>query len=144
MSAHHALDHAARVVTVSAVVLRHPESRHILAVRKRGTTSFMQPGGKPEPGESARDAAIREVREELQVELDPERMTLLGTFDAAAANESGWTVRGTVFVHPPVPEIRPAAEIEEIRWVPETAEPARDLAPLMMTRILPALRAAGL
>lgn len=144
MSAHHALDHAARVVTVSAVVLRHPESRHILAVRKRGTTTFMQPGGKPEPGETALDAAVRELREELQVELDPAQMTLLGTFEAPAANESGWTVRGTVFVHPPVAEIRPAAEIEEIRWVPETAEPAGDLAPLMMTRILPALRDTGL
>lgn len=144
MSAHHALDHAARVVTVSAVVLRHPETGDILAVRKRGTTTFMQPGGKPEPGESALDAAVRELREELQVELDPDRMTLLGTFDAPAANESGWTVRGTVFVHPPVSGIRPAAEIEETRWVPEMAEPAGDLAPLMMTRILPALRAAGL
>lgn len=144
MTAHHALDHAARVVTVSAVVLRHPDTGDILAVRKRGTTTFMQPGGKPEPGESALDAAVRELREELQVELDPDRMTLLGTFDAPAANESGWTVRGTVFVHPPVSRIRPAAEIEEIRWVPEMAEPAGDLAPLMMTRILPALRAAGL
>jgi 8-oxo-dGTP pyrophosphatase MutT (NUDIX family) len=144
VSAHHALDHAARVVTVSVVVLRHPETGDILAVRKRGTTTFMQPGGKPEPGESALDAAVRELREELQVELDPDRMTLLGTFDAPAANESGWTVRGTVFVHPPVSGIRPAAEIEEIRWVPEMAEPAGDLAPLMMTRILPALRAAGL
>jgi 8-oxo-dGTP pyrophosphatase MutT (NUDIX family) len=144
VTAHHALDHAARVVTVSAVVLRHPDTGDILAVRKRGTTTFMQPGGKPEPGESALDAAVRELREELQVELDPDRMTLLGTFDAPAANESGWTVRGTVFVHPPVSRIRPAAEIEEIRWVPEMAEPAGDLAPLMMTRILPALRAAGL
>lgn len=144
MTAHHALDHDAKVVTVSAVVLRHPDTGDILAVRKRGTTTFMQPGGKPEPGESALDAAVRELREELQVELDPARMTLLGTFEAPAANESGWTVRGTVFVHPPVPEIRPAAEIEEIRWVPETSEPAGDLAPLMMSRILPALREAGL
>lgn len=144
MSAHHALDHDAKVVTVSAVVLRHPDTGDILAVRKRGTTTFMQPGGKPEPGESARDAAVRELREELQVELDPDRMTLLGTFEAPAANESGWTVRGTVFVHPPVSEIRPAAEIEEIRWVPDAAEPAGDLAPLMVSRILPALREAGL
>jgi len=144
MSPHHALDHDAKVVTVSAVVLRHPDTGDILAVRKRGTTTFMQPGGKPEPGESARDAAVRELREELQVELDPDRMTLLGTFEAPAANESGWTVRGTVFVHPPVSEIRPAAEIEEIRWVPDAAEPAGDLAPLMVSRILPALREAGL
>lgn len=144
MSPHHALDHDAKVVTVSAVVLRHPDTGDILAVRKRGTTTFMQPGGKPEPGESALDAAVRELREELQVELDPDRMTLLGTFEAPAANESGWTVRGTVFVHPPVSEIRPAAEIEEIRWVPDAAEPAGDLAPLMVSRILPALREAGL
>lgn len=137
------IDHAAKRIHVSAVVLRHAETGRILAVRKRGTSVFMQPGGKPDPGESAVDAAIREIREELLVELDPARMRLLGVFDAPAANEGGYTVRGTVFTHPPVDVSEPATEIEEIRWVDDGAAPAPDLAPLMMQRILPALRAAG-
>ncbi|MDQ4110455.1 MAG: NUDIX domain-containing protein, partial [Actinomycetota bacterium] len=39
----------------------------MLTVRKNGTTKFMLPGGKLEPGESAAEAAVREVAEELGV-----------------------------------------------------------------------------
>lgn len=137
------IDHDARRIHVSAVVLRHPETGHVLAVRKRGTTMFMQPGGKPDPGETAIDAAIREIREELGAKLDPTRMRLLGVFEAPAANEGGYVVRGTVFLHPPIDVPTPAAEIEEIRWVDLDAPLAPDLAPLMTSRIVPALRAAG-
>lgn len=138
------IDHENRIIHVSAVVLRHPDTGHVLAVRKRGTSMFMQPGGKPEPGETARDAAVREISEELNVALDPGLLTPLGTFDAPAANEGGYTVRGTIFVHPPVDVVAPAAEIEELRWVDIDAPPSDDLASLMVTRIIPALRAAGL
>ncbi|MGO1234719.1 MAG: NUDIX hydrolase [Microbacterium gubbeenense] len=138
------IDHELKRIRVSAVVIRHPRTGHVLAVRKRGTSMFMQPGGKPDPGESAVDTAIREVREELRVELDPARMRLLGVFEAPAANEDGYVVRGTVFTHPPVEVTTPAAEIEEIRWVATEGPPSADLAPLMTTRILPALRAAGI
>ncbi|NHI17326.1 NUDIX domain-containing protein [Microbacterium sp. CBS5P-1] len=128
---------------MSAVVLRHPDDGRILTVRKRGTSMFMQPGGKPEPGESAVDAAVREIREELGVALEPTAMRLLGVFEAPAANEGGYAVRGTVFTHPPVKVHAPAAEIEELRWVDPDGALADDLAPLMVTRILPALRAAA-
>ncbi|WP_221585261.1 NUDIX domain-containing protein [Microbacterium sp. G2-8] len=138
------IDDEAKQIHVSAVVLRHPATRHVLTVRKRGTHRFMQPGGKPDPGESAVDAAIREIREELDVELDPTRMRLLGVFEAPAANEGGYAVRGTVFTHPPVDVTSPAAEIEEIRWADDAQPLGDEFAPLMTTRILPALRAAGL
>ncbi|MTE22862.1 NUDIX domain-containing protein [Microbacterium sp. ZXX196] len=128
---------------MSAVVLRHPDDGRILTVRKRGTNMFMQPGGKPEPGETAIDAAVREIREELGVALDPTAMRLLGVFEAPAANEGGYAVRGTVFTHPPVEVRAPAAEIEELRWVDPDEALSDDLAPLMVTRILPALRAAA-
>lgn len=137
------IDHENRVIRVSAVVLRHPSNGRILAVRKRGTRMFMQPGGKPEPGESALDAAVREVREELGVSLDADRMTMLGTFTAPAANEGGYDVVGTVFVHPPVEVAGPSAEIEELRWVDPDDVAGDDLAPLMVHRIIPALRTQG-
>ncbi|MGO1411391.1 MULTISPECIES: NUDIX hydrolase [unclassified Microbacterium] len=138
------IDHENRIIHVSAVVLRHPETGAVLSVRKRGTRMFMQPGGKPEPGESAVDAAVREIREELSVELDRDCMSLLGTFEAPAANEGGYRVRGTVFTHPPVEVVSPAAEIEELRWVDADGPLGDEFAPLMIDHILPALRARAL
>ena len=41
-----------RVITVSAICFERADGA-VLTVRKRGTTSWMLPGGKPESGESA-------------------------------------------------------------------------------------------
>ncbi|MFD7077580.1 NUDIX domain-containing protein [Nocardioides sp. NPDC059952] len=130
------------VITVAAVVFRDGDGR-MLTVRKNGTASFMLPGGKLEPGESAAQAAVREVAEELGVRLRVEDLTLLGEFEAAAANEPGHLVRSTVFTW--TGEVTPdaAAEIAELRWatLAEITEGA-DFAPLTREYVVPALQPA--
>lgn len=100
-------------IRVSAVVLRDDRGG-VLTVRKRNTNRFMLPGRKPEAGEPSTAAAIREVAEELAVELDVARLTLLGVFTAEAANEPGRMVEATVYTHPWVAVRGAAAEIEEL------------------------------
>lgn len=106
----------------------------VLTVRKRGTARFMFPGGKPEPGESALQTAIRECREELQLELDPAQLEPRGDYRAVAANEDGFDVEAAVFVcSAPVDRatLSPAAEIAELRWQPlDGSVLPPDLAPL--------------
>ncbi|WP_244970735.1 NUDIX hydrolase [Gordonia jinghuaiqii] len=123
------------VIRVSAVILRDTTGA-VLTVRKRGTARFMFPGGKPEPGESALQTAIRECREELQVELDASQLEERGLYRAVAANEDGYDVEAAVFVcsNPldrDTDTLSPAAEIAELRWQPLDGSgwPA-DLAPL--------------
>lgn len=65
-------------IHVSAVVITDSEGR-ILLVRKRNTSFFMQPGGKPDAGETAEQALIRELNEELQLEITPEQLHPLGS-----------------------------------------------------------------
>lgn len=131
-----------KVIVVSAVVLQDAAGR-ILTVRKRGTERFMLPGGKPEPGESALETAVREVSEELRVTLAPDALDLLGVVRAAAANEAGFEVEGTTFIsliRVDATTIAPAAEIEEIRWLDLTVEPLpEDLAPMLEEQVLPLL-----
>lgn len=104
-----------------------------------GSARFMLPGGKPDSGESAAQTAVREVREELSVHLEPAALQPIGIFRAAAANEPGFDVESTVFEHPPVSVSRPGAEIEELRWqLLEEPYPA-DLAPLLAEHVLPIL-----
>ncbi|SKU26900.1 MutT/NUDIX family protein [Mycobacteroides abscessus subsp. abscessus] len=95
-------------IRVSAVVLRDDRGA-VLTVRKRGSTRFMLPGGKPDRGENAAQTAVREVREELSVHLEPSALRPLGVFRAAAANEPGFDVESTVFEHPSVSVSQPAA-----------------------------------
>ena len=129
------------VIRIAAVVLRNTDGG-ILSVRKRGTGAFMMPGGKLEAGETGRQAAVREISEELGIDLDGSTLSFLGRFSAPAANEAGCSVDCDVFVHPhPVhglPEVR--AEIEEARFfAADSTSPS--LAPLSRDVVFPALRA---
>lgn len=100
--------------------IRRPDGA-ALVVRHEGESTWSEPGGKDEPGESLAEAAVRETREEAGVEVDlrglvmlhrvavdaPDRPTLfrlIATFDAAyVAGE---------------PEPR-EGEIGAVRWVHE-------------------------
>ena len=131
-------------IVVAGVVL-HDEAGRLLTVRKHGTTRFMLPGGKLEPGEDAVGAGVREVWEEVGLRVDASTVEVLGDYDGRAANEPGVRLLSTVLVAPLTGEPQPTGEIAELRWLtPE--EMARvsgvdvdDLAPLLTDHVLPAL-----
>lgn len=112
----------------------------VLTVRKRGTERFMLVGGKLEPGESAREAALRETREEVGLEIAD--AVLLGEFESEAANEPGHTLHSTVFWVDSDAEPVASAEIAEVRWTPLRGH-ADDLAPMLEHHVLPVIRAAA-
>jgi hypothetical protein len=125
---------------VAAVVLRDADER-ILVVRKRGTARFMLPGGKIEVGETPRQAAVRELSEEVGAELDPKSLAFLGEWTAPAANEPGLTVHGHIFEHPWIDGLGVRAEIEALLWLhPDEMDGRHDLAPLLVSAVLPTLR----
>ena len=134
------MPNSARIIVVSGVVIRDPRGR-LLTVRKRGTSRFMLPGGKPETSESAVHAASRECAEEVGLVVAIERLTELGRFRSAAANESGFEIEATVFGYDGVvDEVTPSAEIAEIRGLDVDARPLPDdLAPLLIDHVIPAL-----
>ena len=122
-------------IVVAAIAL--VRDGHVLTVRKQGTTRFMLVGGKLEPGESARDAALREAYEEVRLRI--ESATLLGEFLSEAANEPGHSLHSTVFWVESDAEPVASAEIAEVRWTPLRDHPD-DLAPMLEHHVLPVIR----
>lgn len=101
---------------------------------------FMFPGGKPEPGETALDAAIRECYEEIGLRLTAPELRVIGEFRAAAANEDGHEVVATVYEYLGALEraVAASAEIVEHRWVDLGSPAAEDIAPLTV-QVMPLL-----
>lgn len=124
---------------VAVLVQDHDDN--ILLVRKRGTDTFIQPGGKPEAGENIAETASREVLEETGLELTADRFKTIGTFDAPAANEPGFSITADcvrVRLRPgEATKVLAANEIEQLAWF--TPRQALDIkaAPLFKDIILP-------
>lgn len=124
------------IETVAAVIA---DGRgRVLLVRKRGSATFIQPGGKREPGEASLATLARELREELGVGLDPAVAVRLGEFEERAVHEAGMRVRAEVFVAVVEGTPRAAAEIDELVWVDPGDPGSITIAPLSRRQILPA------
>ena len=123
-------------VEIVAGVIRDHGGK-VLTVRKRGTTAFMLPGGKRNPGEADLDTLSRELAEELGCDLVSANH--LGTFDAPAANEPGVRVYGSIYLAEVAGGVLPQAEIEELLWIEPKSPPSVRLAPLLERQVLPRL-----
>jgi 8-oxo-dGTP pyrophosphatase MutT (NUDIX family) len=129
------------IIRIAAALLIGPDGRTLL-VRKRGTTAFMQPGGKIEAHELPVHALARELEEELDLQIDPAQATFLGQFSAPAANEPGCVVQADIFQLTINADVSPAAEIEEVIWIDPATDGDVVLAPLTRDVILPFYRAS--
>jgi 8-oxo-dGTP diphosphatase len=113
------------------------DAGRVLLVRKRGTTAFMQPGGKRDPGEDDTAALSREIAEELGCSVVLASVRPLGEFDAIAANEPGWRVQASLYGIDVIGDIAPSREIDETIWIDPAAPPDIPLAPLTRKHVLP-------
>ncbi len=94
------------------------KNKQILSTRSFGKDKYYIPGGKRELGESDNEALIREIKEELSVDLIESSIRLVGVFESQAHGQAeGVIVKMTCYKADYVGEIKNAAEIEEIKWL---------------------------
>lgn len=131
-----------QTIRVSAALVVDDIGR-VLVVRKRGTSVYMQPGGKPEAGETAAETLSRELWEEIGASIPPEKLVPLGQYTAPAANEAGAALIADVFRATLTGPIAAAAEIDDVRWLHPDEFAQHPLAPLITQHMLPLIRMHG-
>jgi 8-oxo-dGTP diphosphatase len=94
------------------------ENGRILCVRPRGRDVFFIPGGKRERGESDLQTLLREISEELTVQLRPETAVHVGTYEAAERDglRRGATVRMACYTGDYTGTLAASSEIDELAW----------------------------
>lgn len=94
------------------------QNKSILSTRSKGKNKYYIPGGKREIGESDKQALIREIREELSVELKEESINFLGVFEGQAhGHAEGVIVKMQCYTSEFKGTLKPATEIEEMIWL---------------------------
>lgn len=92
-------------------------NNRVLVTRSEGKDAWYVPGGKRKSGETDQVALMREVQEELSVDLKPETITYYDTFEAQAHGEpNGVIVRMTCYFAEFDGELKPSQEIAEISF----------------------------
>ncbi len=103
---------------IDKVALLYIRDGKILSSRSYGKDKFYFPGGKREGQESDEECLLREIKEELDVDIIPSTLELYGVFSAQAHGKTeGILVQMTCYTA--AFEGVPAAsnEIEELKWL---------------------------
>jgi 8-oxo-dGTP pyrophosphatase MutT (NUDIX family) len=96
----------------------HIKDKQVLSARSKGKDTYYIPGGKREPGESDAEALIREIKEELSIDIIPETIEYVDAFEAQADGKTeGTIVKMTCYQAEFRGEITASAEIEEVIWI---------------------------
>lgn len=89
----------------------------ILETRSRGKDKWYIPGGKREQKETDAEALVREIKEELAVDLIVETIEPFGVFEAQAHGKpEGTFVRMACYTAKYKGVLTPSAEVEEMDW----------------------------
>ncbi len=94
-------------------------NHRVLTTLSRGKDTWYIPGGKRNGDETDEEALIREVKEELCVDLVPGTIRHYGTFEAQAHGKpTGTVVRMTCYTAQFIGMLRASSEVSEYRYVP--------------------------
>ena len=96
----------------------HIQDGKILSTVSKGKDTYYIPGGKRELGENDEEALIREIKEELSIDILPNTIKKFGVFEAQAHGKpEGTVVRMTCYESDYTGTLAPSAEIAEIVWI---------------------------
>jgi 8-oxo-dGTP diphosphatase len=104
-------------VVIDKIAWLHLVDHRILSTRSRGKDVYYLPGGKREPGESDTETLVREIREELTVEITEPTIEPSGVFEAEAHGHAGTLVRMTCYTADYTGTLTASSEIDEIAWL---------------------------
>lgn len=103
---------------IDKIALIKIENGKILSTKSKGKNKYYIPGGKRENSETDVQTLIREIKEELSVDIIKESIEYVGTFKAQSDGAmEGIIVKMTCYKANYKGDLIADNEIEEIRWL---------------------------
>jgi 8-oxo-dGTP diphosphatase len=118
------------------------DKKVLMARDHNNDEAFYTPGGKIEDGETDLECVQREVKEEIDVDLDMDSVALLGEFEAPAHRKPNVRVNIRLFTGKIKGQPKPHDEIVELRYFDTTID-SKYLTPILIEEIFPWLKNHG-
>ncbi len=102
---------------IETVVLIHIKGKKLLLVRPKSKKIFYMPGGKRDKEEDNLKALIREIKEKINLAIDPKTIDFYGVFEAQAyGKDKGVMVRVHCYTANHSGIVQSSSEIEEVAY----------------------------
>lgn len=106
------------MAVIDKVAFLYLKDGKILSTRSKGKDKYYIPGGKREGQETDVETLVREVKEELSVDIVESSAGFYGVFEAQAhGKDEGTVVRMTCYTADFTGELKADSEIAEIVWL---------------------------
>ena len=133
------------MITIQKIGLAVIHNNKLLVVRKKNTDKFILPGGKRIAGENDTDTLKREIKEELQCDIDTGILKFIGEFEDIAANEYNTIINIRLYVGAlPSDSIKVDNEIIEYIWFNCSKDNVQNLSRSIKNKIIPNLISSGM
>jgi 8-oxo-dGTP diphosphatase len=121
------------------------KDRKALVEKSKTKDFFLAPGGKIEKGETPKQALVRELKEEFDIDVIESDLEFLNTFYDKAAGQEHLILREDVFVVKKwLGEPRPNSEVEKIAWINSSISNDMKLGSTYANKIIPLLKTLDL
>lgn len=117
------------------------KDRKLLVFKGNNKDTFVSPGGKLNQGETAKEALVRELSEEVGIKVDGQDLQEFGSYSAEAATNPGHQVTIEIFtVNSWEGEIKALETGSEILWLNSKIPPEIKVGSIFEHEIIPKLK----
>jgi 8-oxo-dGTP diphosphatase len=103
---------------VDKIAFIQTKNGQLLSTKSKGKSKYYIPGGKRSAGETDEQTLVREISEELSVQINKQTIEYVGTFKAQSDGATdGVLVKMTCYKAEYEGVLKAANEIAEIKWL---------------------------
>lgn len=127
-------------INKSALLILNEDKTKFLVNRKLkdGVLSdWLMPGGKIEPGETIDKSLVREIKEELDCNLDSDSLEFICEYEGPAANQPGKFVNIKLYSGSIIGEPVASSEIFSLGWLGKDDQENMEASEIIRTKIIP-------
>ncbi len=115
----------------------------VLMAKNYYTDKYYIPGGTIEKNETDEETLVREIKEELSVDIIKDSINYIGTYEDVATTHPDSIVQIKLYLGEVLGELKPDSEVEKLEWFGKDDD-WEILGSVAKTKIMPALVQNGL
>lgn len=129
---------------IGLLILNENQSKFLACEKNYFTSDFLLPGGKIEPSETDEVCIIREIREELDIEVDRNSLAFFAEYHGSAAGDPTKDVSIKLYQGDIIGIPKPSSEIVRLHWIGKEDTENTRVSPIIREQILPDLLKKGI